>query len=327
MTVQLKRLAVLWMVLALILAACAGEGDNEDTPAPTDAPTATEEAAAPTDSPPATEEADATEEAAADDEAQAGDNTRLILATTTSTDDSGLLDAILPVFEEAFNAEVDVVAVGTGQAIELGANGDADVVLVHARAREDAFVEEGNGTARYDVMFNDFVIVGPADDPAGIAEAESAADAFARIAAAEATFVSRGDDSGTHIKEQEIWEAAEITPEGDWYQSAGQGMGAVLTLANEQNAYTLADRGTFASRDPEGFELVVLSEGDAILSNPYGVIPVNPEKHPDVNAELAQQFVDWLISVETQTLINEYQVNGQQLFFADSEAFRASQGE
>lgn len=308
MTVKLQRLVILWMVLALV--ACSG-----GTQQPTSAPSATPGTTVEPTSIPTTE-----------GEAQAGEPLKLVLATTTSTEDSGLLDFILPVFEAAYNASVDVVAVGTGQALELGANGDADVVLVHARQREDAFVADGNGTARYDVMYNDFVIVGPADDPAKIAEADSAADAFARIAAANVIFVSRGDDSGTHIKEQSIWEAAGLTPEGDWYQSVGQGMGEVLTLANEQKAYTIADRGTFASRDPEGFELVVLHEGDAILSNPYGVIPVNPEKHPDVNAELAQQFVDWLISVETQTLINSYQVNNQQLFFADSEAYRAAQG-
>jgi tungstate transport system substrate-binding protein len=256
-----------------------------------------------------------------------GEPGRLILATTTSTEDSGLLDYILPDFEEKYNAEVDVVAVGTGQALELGANGDADVVLVHARAREDAFVEEGNGTQRYDVMYNDFVIVSPADDPAGIAGMTDAAAAFAAIADAEAPFVSRGDDSGTHTKEKAIWEAAGITPEGDWYISAGQGMGAVLTMSDELAAYTLADRATYLAMQAEGLGLDILVEGDPILFNPYGVIPVNPEKHPDVNAELAQQFVDWLVSLETQELIASFEVNGQQLFTPDSEAWRATHGE
>lgn len=251
------------------------------------------------------------------------DPQRLILATTTSTEDSGLLDEILPLFEEEFNAEVDVIAVGTGQAIALGENGDADVILVHARAREDAFVEDGFGTARYDVMFNDFVIIGAEDDPAGIADAETAVEAMTLIAASEATFISRGDDSGTHTKERTIWAEAEIEPEGDWYISAGQGMGAVLNIADELQAYTLSDRGTYIAREAEGLSLVVLAEGDPILANPYGVIPVNPELHPDVNAELAQEFVDWLISVETQLLIDEYTVNDQQLFFPSSEPYLA----
>jgi tungstate transport system substrate-binding protein len=255
-----------------------------------------------------------------------GDSQRLILATTTSTEDSGLLDYILPDFEEKNNAEVDVIAVGTGQALELGAAGDADVVLVHARAREDAFVEEGNGTQRYDVMYNDFVIVGPADDPAGIQGMESAVEAFQTIASAEATFISRGDDSGTHTKELAIWEDAELTPEGDWYISAGQGMGEVLTMSEEQQGYTLSDRATYLARQAEDLTLEILVEGDDILLNPYGVIPVNPEQHPNVNAELAQAFVDWIISVETQELIASYQINGQQLFFPDSEAWNAAQG-
>jgi tungstate transport system substrate-binding protein len=221
----------------------------------------------------------------------------LILATTTSTNDSGLLDYILPDFEEKYNATVSVVAVGTGQALELGRNGDADVVLVHARALEDAFMADGEGTQRYDVMHNDFVILGPADDPAYIASMTSAADALSQIAGTKATFISRGDDSGTHTKEKEIWAAANLTPEGDWYLSAGQGMGAVLTMAAEQQAYTLSDRATYLARKAEGLDLEVLVEGDPVLFNPYGVILVNPEKHPDVKAALAQQFADWLISV------------------------------
>lgn len=248
----------------------------------------------------------------------------LTLATTTSTDDSGLLDYLLPDFEQQYGVTVDVVAVGTGQALALGASGDADVVLVHARAREDAFVAEGHGTARYDVMYNDFVIVGPADDPAGIGGMTDAAAAFRQIAEAEATFISRGDDSGTHTKERAIWEAAGIEPAGDWYISAGQGMGAVLTMADEQQGYTLSDRATYLARQQEGLSLEILVEGDPILFNPYGVIPVNPETHPGVNAELAQTFVDWLTSLETQTQIAEFEVNGQQLFTPDSEAWRAA---
>jgi len=271
---------------------------------------------------------EATPEATAEslEEIEAPDNTRLILATTTSTNDSGLLDAILPDFEESSDYDVEVVAVGTGQALALGEAGDADVLLVHARAREDAFVESGNGSARYDVMYNDFVLIGAEDDPAGIM-GNDAAGAFAAISESESAFISRGDDSGTHTKELSVWEAAGITPEGDWYQEAGQGMGAVITIANEQQAYTLTDRSTFIARAAEGLDLVILVEGDPVLSNPYGVIPVSQEAHPDVNAEGAQAFVDWLTSLETQELIASYTVNGQQLFFPDSEAYRAAQSE
>jgi len=248
---------------------------------------------------------------------------RLILATTTSTEDSGLLDYILPDFEQKYSAEVDVVAVGTGQALELGANGDADVVLVHARSREDDFVEAGDGTARYDVMYNDFVIVGPADDPAGIKGMTSAADAFKKIADEEATFISRGDESGTHTKEKAIWSVAGVMPEGDWYLSAGQGMGEVLTMTDEMaGAYTISDRATYVVRQAEGLSLEILVEGDEILFNSYGVIPVNPEKHPGINAELGQAFADWITSLETQELIASYKVNDQQLFVPNSEAWR-----
>jgi tungstate transport system substrate-binding protein len=244
--------------------------------------------------------------------------TTLTLATTTSTYDSGLLDFILPDFEEEFGVTVDVISVGTGAALELGENGDADVVLVHARAREDAFVEAGHATARYDVMYNDFVIVGPPEDPAGIASTNSATEAFATIATSEATFISRGDDSGTHSKELGIWEAAGITPDGDWYQEAGQGMGAVLVIADEQGGYALSDRATYLTRQDEGNELIVLVESDEILFNPYGVMPVDPTKNDGINGELAQQFVDWLISVETQEMIASFEVNGSQLFTPNS---------
>lgn len=254
----------------------------------------------------------------------------LRLATTTSTADSGLLDAILPAFEKANNARVDVVAVGTGQAIELGEAGDADVILVHARAREDAFVAEGHGTQRYDVMYNDFVIVGPTDDPAGVAGMSSAAEALAAIAAAGAPFASRGDDSGTHTKEMSLWEAAGITPDpaGGWYNSLGQGMGATLTFADEAGAYAMTDRGTFLSMRDNLPNLVVVVGGDSIadnadpkLLNPYGVIPVNPAKSEAINAELAQKFADWLISPETQKMIGEFGVDkfGQPLFYPNAQ--------
>ncbi len=249
---------------------------------------------------------------------------KLILATTTSTEDSGLLDYLLPDFE----LEVDVIAVGTGQALKLGQDGNADVLLVHARSLEDAFMEAGHGVRREDVMYNDFVVVGPPDDPAGIEGMENAAEAFAKIAAAEATFISRGDDSGTHTREKAIWSAAGVDPSGDWYISAGQGMGAVLTMADEQQAYTLSDRATYLARTLEGTDLVILVEGDPILFNPYGVIAVNPAKNPDINAELANQFVDWLISVPTQEKIAQFGAEefGMPLFTPDSEPWREAQG-
>ena len=250
--------------------------------------------------------------------AQDGDPQRLILATTTSTYDSGLLDFILPDFETTYNAEVDVISVGTGQALALGESGDADALLVHARAREDAFVEAGHGLIRYDVMYNDFVIIGPEDDPAGIRGMENAAEAFVQIAEAGATFVSRGDDSGTHTKERGIWAVAEMTPEGDWYVAAGQGMGAVITMSDELAAYTFSDRATYLARQAEGLGLIVLVEGDPILFNPYGVIPINPEEHPDISAELGQAFAHWITSLPTQDLIASYERNGSQLFTPNS---------
>ncbi len=253
----------------------------------------------------------------------------LTLATTTSTYDSGLLDAILPAFEEESGIKVEVVAVGTGQALALGEQGDADVLLVHARAREDAFMNEGHGIRREDVMYNDFVIVGPEGDPAGVAGMESAPDALAAIAAAESTFVSRGDDSGTHTKEKSIWEQAGIEPEGDWYEAIGQGMGATLTFANEELGYTLSDRATYLSRsvDDEGFELAILVEGDPVLFNPYGVMAVNPEKSDLINAAAASQFIDWLVSVPVQELIADFGTDkfGSPLFTPDSEAWQAAQ--
>jgi tungstate transport system substrate-binding protein len=256
--------------------------------------------------------------------AQDGNSQRLILATTTSTYDSGLLDYILPDFEATYNAEVDVISVGTGQALALGETGDADVLLVHARAREDAFVEAGDGLIRYDVMYNDFVIVGPGEDPAGIAGMTSATDALAQLAESGATFVSRGDDSGTHTKELSAWEAAGIVPEGDWYVSAGQGMAAVLTMAEEIQGYTLSDRATYLARVSEGLALEIVVEGDPLLFNPYGVIPVNPAKHTNINAELGQAFAHWMTSLPTQDLIASFEVNGSQLFVPDSVPYRVA---
>jgi tungstate transport system substrate-binding protein len=246
----------------------------------------------------------------------------LLLATTTSTQDSGLLDYILPDFQKKYNVIVDVIAVGTGQSLQIAAHGDADVVLTHARAQEEAFVQAGDGTVRYDVMYNDFVILGPANDPAGIKGLKSATEAFQKIADKNAPFVSRGDNSGTDIKEKAIWAKLNISPTGDWYISAGQGMGAVLTMANETQAYTLSDRATYAKRQANWLDLEILVDGDKDLFNPYSVIPVNPAKHPQVNAKFGQAFADWITSLDTQALIATYQINGQQMFVPDSQAWR-----
>jgi tungstate transport system substrate-binding protein len=249
---------------------------------------------------------------------------KLILATTTSTQDSGLLDVILPDFEQQSGVDVDVIAVGTGQAMTLGEDGNADVLLVHARAREDEFMAAGHGVRREDVMYNDFVIVGPASDPAGIQGMTSAAEAFTKIAEMQAPFISRGDDSGTHTKEKAVWKAAGIEPTGDWYISAGQGMGAVLTMADEQQAYTLSDRATYLARTLEGTELVVVVEGDQALFNPYGVIAVDPAKNPNIKGDLADQFIEWIISVPTQELIGAFgqEEFGQSLFIPDSQPWK-----
>jgi tungstate transport system substrate-binding protein len=249
----------------------------------------------------------------------------LILATTTSTADSGLLDFILPDFQAEYNVTMDVIAVGTGQAIQLGVDGNADVLLVHARSREDAFMDEGHGVRREDVMYNDYIIVGPADDPAGVQGMRDAAAALKMIADAEATFISRGDDSGTHTKEKAVWAVAEIEPAGDWYVSAGQGMGAVLTMADEQQAYTLSDRATYLARTLEGLELEILVEGEPSLFNPYGVIAVNPDKSPSIQVDLANTFIDWLISLPTQEKIAQFGVAefGAPLFTPDSTLWRA----
>ena len=249
----------------------------------------------------------------------------LILATTTSTEDSGLLEYLLPDFEKEYQVTVDVIAVGTGQAIQLGDDGNADVLLVHARAREDEFMAAGHGVRREDVMYNDFVIVGPESDPAGLRGMTQAAEAFKKIADDQATFISRGDDSGTHTKEKSIWTTAAIEPSGDWYLSAGQGMGEVLTMSDEQQAYTLSDRATYLARSLEGIRLVILVEGDKALFNPYGVIAVNPEKGSQIKAELANAFIDWLVSLPTQEKIAQFGVQefGAPLFTPDSAAWRA----
>lgn len=238
----------------------------------------------------------------------------ITVASTTSTENSGLFGHILPLFAAETGIEVRVLAQGTGQALETGRRGDADVVLVHARAQEEAFVAEGWGVARLDVMYNDFVLVGPSEDPAGMAAAETAPAAMAAVAEAEAPFASRGDDSGTHVAEMALWSAAGIAPQGGWYLSTGSGMGATLNIAAQVPAYTLADRATwlsFANRGP----LQVLFEGDPALFNPYGVILVNPERHPHVKAAEGQAFIDWLVSEAGQQAIASFTIEDEQLFF------------
>lgn len=238
----------------------------------------------------------------------------ITVASTTSTENSGLFGHILPLFEEETGIEVRVVAQGTGQALETGRRGDADVVFVHARAQEEQFVAEGYGMQRFDVMYNDFVIVGPGDDQAGLGAASDAAGAMAAIADAKASFASRGDDSGTHVAEMALWEMAGIEPTGAWYLSTGSGMGATLNTASQVPAYALTDRGTWLGFENRG-PLEIVFEGDPVLFNPYGIILVSPERHPHVKAEQGQAFIDWILSETGQQAIASYKVGGEQLFF------------
>jgi len=247
--------------------------------------------------------------------AGAGAEERLKMSTTTSTQDSGLLRVLLPPFEKENHCKVDVIAVGTGQAIKLGEAGDVDVVFVHARKMEDKFVADGYGVNRRDVMYNDFVVIGPKDDPAGVAKAKTAAEALKMIAAKQATFISRGDKSGTHIKEKELWQAAGAEPKGNWYVDAGQGMGPVITMATERQGYTLADRGTYNSYKGQKTNLVILFQGEKGLFNPYGVIAVNPRKFPHVKYDLAMRFVDFVTGPEGQRIIAGYKAHGEPVFF------------
>jgi tungstate transport system substrate-binding protein len=266
------------------------------------------------------------------------------MSTTTSTQASGLLDILLPEMEKDTGIKVKVIAKGTGAAIRDGMDGNVDVIFVHAKAREEKFIQEGFGVKRYAVMHNDFVILGPKNDPAAIKGLTDAAAALNKIAAAKAGFVSRGDDSGTHTKEQALWESSGLPLEkktqtivkkgkkkevsfvhppglGQWYLSIGQGMGKALTFADEKQAYVLADRGTFIKykfgRDVP-IDLVVLCEGDPALANPYGVIPISPKKHPHVKYELSKSFAEWLVSNKGQMVINNYRLLGKQLFYPDA---------
>lgn len=242
----------------------------------------------------------------------------IILATTTSTYDSGLLDVLLPEFTQRTGIQVKPVAVGTGEAMAMGERGEADVLLVHAREAEDKFMAEGFGAVRKDVMHNDFVLIGPVSDPAGIRGLDSVRETFQRIARSKSLFISRGDDSGTHKKELKIWKEAGITPQGEWYIESGQGMGETVRIADEKGAYTLSDRGTYLSLK-DTVRLEVLVEGDQVLFNPYGVIAVNPEKFPHVNFQGAMQFIEFITSVEGQNIIKNFGVDkyGKPLFYPE----------
>lgn len=268
----------------------------------------------------------------------------ITMSTTTSTENSGLLDVLLPAFTADTGIKVKVIAKGTGAAIKDGMDGNVDIIFVHAKDREERFIAEGYGAYRLPVMHNDFVIIGPASDPAGIKDIKSASDALKKIADKKAPFISRGDDSGTHVKEQEIWKISGIAlksetrdvisegnrktitfqyPEGigEWYYSIGQGMGKTLTYAEEKQAYSITDRGTYLKYKygrPEGFDLEILVEGDPSLFNPYGIIPVSPKKYPDVKFELADKFAKWLVSEKGQKIIADYKIEGRQAFFPDA---------
>jgi len=242
----------------------------------------------------------------------------ITLASTTSTEQSGLFRHIVPQFTARTGIEVRVVAVGTGQAFAIGRRGDTDALLVHHRAGEDEFVAEGYGTERRDVMYNDFVLVGPRADPAGVAESRSIKDALARIAESDSAFVSRGDDSGTHRKELQMWGIADVDPAGPWYRQLGSGMGPTLNIAAAMDAYVLTDRATWLSfRNRQ--DLIILFEGDESLFNPYGSIPLNPGRFEWVKADLVQQWHEWLIGEEGQTAIAEYHIDGEPPFFPMSE--------
>ena len=245
-----------------------------------------------------------------------GESKALTLATTTSTRDSGLLDVLLPIFETETGINVKVVAVGSGQALELGKRGDADVLLTHAPNAEAQFMQEGYGSQRLPVMHNDFVLVGPENDPAHVTAQTAIADALRQIAQTAAPFISRGDESGTHMKEKEIWARARINPQGDWYIPAGASMAAALRMASEKQAYSLADRATFLAHR-HALDLVIVDEGDPLLHNPFAVITVSSEKHPHVNDRAARQFSDFLLSPSAQATIGEFgaEAFGQPLYF------------
>jgi tungstate transport system substrate-binding protein len=236
------------------------------------------------------------------------------LATTTSTENSGLLKALLPAFERDTGYKVHVIAVGTGKALKMGQDGDVDLVMVHARAAEEAFVAAGHGVNRRDLMYNDFILVGPKNDPAVVRETQDAMSALKMIAERGAIFISRGDESGTHKKEQELWKDAGLKPAGSWYRAIGQGMEQALQMAGETQGYTLTDRGTWLALRKK-LDLEILSEGDERLFNPYGVIAVNPARYPDANYQGAMALIAWLTSVPGQKMIANFTADGSALFF------------
>jgi len=304
----MKRTFSILFLLALLLGACAPAA----TPVPTQAPA--------TEMPVATE-APATE-------AVALANPNLILATTTSTQDSGLLDVLVPLFEEQTGYAVQTVAVGSGEAMKMGEEGNADVLLVHAPSSEVAFMDAGNGTDRFLVMHNDFIVVGPATEPAGIKGQTSAVEAFKMIFNAGAQFITRGDDSGTHKKELALWKSAELDPAGQaWYVETGQGMGASMTVASEKAAYILTDRATYLA-NKENYQLELLVEGDNSLLNVYHVITVNVDKWPKANYEGALAFADFMIAPATQDVIGQFGLEefGQPLFYPDADKTDADLG-
>ncbi len=236
------------------------------------------------------------------------------LSTTTSTENSGLLKALLPAFEAKYGVKVHVISVGTGKALELGKNGDVDVVLVHARAAEDRFVADGHGVSRRDVMYNDFILVGAPEDALALRGTRDVIAAFRKLGEGRAKFISRGDNSGTDVMEKSYWKEAGVAPKGAWFISAGLGMGEVLSMAGEMKAYTLSDRATYgAYRAKTGLEILV--QGDRKMFNPYGIIAVSPKKYPDINHDGAMKLIEWITSKEGQDLIAGFKVNGEQLFF------------
>ena len=244
----------------------------------------------------------------------------ITVSSTTSTEQSGLFKHLLPIFEKKTGIQVRVVAVGTGQALDIGRRGDADGVFVHAKPLEEKFLAEGHGAKRFDVMYNDFVLIGPKSDPAKVAGMKDIVQAFQKIKSTQAPFVSRGDRSGTHFAELEIWKMAGIDvakDKGGWYRDTGQGMGPALNTASGMNAYILADRGTWLSFKNRG-DLTVVVEGDRRLFNQYGIILVNPAKHPSVKRDLGQEFIDWVLSAEGQQAIAAYKIAGEQLFFPNA---------
>jgi len=244
----------------------------------------------------------------------------ITVASTTSTEQSGLFKHLLPIFEKKTGVQVRVVALGTGQALDLARRGDADVVFVHAKAAEEKFLADGEGVKRYPVMYNDFVLIGPKSDPARVAGSKDIVDSLKKVQQTQAPFVSRGDRSGTHMAELDLWKASGVDLEkakGPWYRDTGQGMGPALNTASSMNAYVLADRGTWLAFKNRG-DLTILVEGDKRLFNQYGVMLVNPAKHPNVKKDFGQMFIDWVISTEGQAAIAGYRINGEQLFFPNA---------